>query len=159
MSLPIHPISAASPDLPDAQMSKLTESILLLGQLVPVVIYRGEILDGRKRMAACQLLGVEPKTVTIPDDADPGEHGIALNLLRTHYTPNQRAIYAAEIANLAHGTNRFQEKTLRNSKENVDLSNDSSTPGRPRPPTIAEAAAALQISETSVYQARSCGSA
>ena len=148
MSLPIHPVSAASPDLPDAEMCELIESISKLGQLVPIVMYRGEILDGRKRIAACLSLGIEPRTVTIPDDTDPAEHAVALNLLRTHYTSIQRAMYAATLSNLANGTNRFQEKKLRESlEEMVGLA-------IARPISVSQAAGMLKVNETTVHQAR-----
>lgn len=97
--LPLHEFSLGSPDMSDSDMISLRESIEELGQLVPIVTWRGQIIDGRKRWTVCQKLKREPKVVAIPDDGDPGQHAQALNLFRTQYTQSQRAMFAAMIAN------------------------------------------------------------
>lgn len=106
----IDPMSAASPDLADEDMAALKLSISRLGQLVPIILYRGKILDGRKRAAVCRALGKEPLAITIPDDTSPADHVTAFNLLRTHYTTGQRAMYAAAILGLQNGSNRYEKK-------------------------------------------------
>ena len=103
MSLAVHPMSSASPDLSDDSMTALRESIRTLGQLVPIVVWRGEVIDGRKRLACCEALGVEPITVELADDANATDQAGALNLLRTHYTVSQRAMYASKLARLPYG--------------------------------------------------------
>jgi ParB-like chromosome segregation protein Spo0J len=99
----IHPYSAASPELDATAMSDLAESIRTQGQLVPVLVWRGEVIDGRKRMAVCDALGIEPRVETLSDDADGARVAVDANVLRTHYTPSQRAMFAAGIANAKRG--------------------------------------------------------
>jgi len=96
-------MSSASPDLADDTMTALRESIATLGQLVPIVMWCGQVIDGRKRLACCEVLGIEPVTVTLADESNAAEHAGALNLLRTHYTPSQRATYAGRLATLKSG--------------------------------------------------------
>jgi ParB-like chromosome segregation protein Spo0J len=118
-------MSAASPDLSSADLTALQDSIATLGQLVPIVVYRGKVIDGRKRLAVCRALGVEPYILVISDDATATEYAAALNLLRTHYSAGQRAMYGAALATLARGHRPPVDK---------------STGGKTRAKTAAEAA-------------------
>lgn len=103
MEYGIDPISAASPEMDDADFAALKQSIASIGQLVSIVSIDGTIIDGRKRYRACQELGKKPAVLELPLGADPATHAVALNLLRTHYTISQRSMYAAAIANAPHG--------------------------------------------------------
>jgi ParB-like chromosome segregation protein Spo0J len=94
----VHEISKGSPDMSDAEMTALRDSIAMLGQQVPILVWRGEVIDGRKRLAACQALSIEPRITHIPDESEPVAFAEALNLLRTHYTHSQRAMYAERLA-------------------------------------------------------------
>lgn len=132
----IHEISAASPDMNSGETDALRESIREIGQQVPILVWRGRVIDGRKRLAACQALGVEALTQVIPEDSDPGVFAQALNLLRTHYTSSQRAAYAERVANLTPGNVQSQRST------------NSYTI------TLAEAAGRLGVSRVAVATAR-----
>ena len=48
--LKISDISAASPDMDDAQFNEFVDDIRQHGQLVPIWISNGEVVDGRKRL-------------------------------------------------------------------------------------------------------------
>jgi len=56
-----------------------------------------------RRLAACERLGIEPKVVNLDPSQDAGQVARALNVLRTHYSPSQRGMFAAERANLPRG--------------------------------------------------------
>lgn len=58
-----HPAADLFPMLDDAAIRRLADDIKANGQKVPVVLLDGKILDGRNRVAACKLLGHEPRTV------------------------------------------------------------------------------------------------
>jgi hypothetical protein len=105
MEYEIDPISSASPDMNDPDFAALKQSIAEIGQLVSIVVAGGKIIDGRKRYRACTELGKVPSVIELPLGADTATHAAALNLLRTQYSPSQRAMYAAAIATRRAGRN------------------------------------------------------
>lgn len=126
------------PLLEAKDQDKLVEDIKENGQIEPVVLYQGEILDGRNRYLACQKLGIEPKTEEYTG-SDPLKYVLSKNLHRRHLTTTQRADIADEIANLSHGGDRVSEQA-----RNSTLA----------PVSQAQAAEALKVSVDSVKKAR-----
>jgi len=105
-------ISARSPDMNDDDFRAFVEDIRRNGQLVPIWVCGGDVIDGRKRLAACREIGVEPKVIDIDPAQDAEAISRALNVLRTHYTAAQRAMFAAERANSTLAdTARFRKST------------------------------------------------
>ena len=129
--------SSASPDMDSFEFEALKDSIATLGQMVPVVMCRGQVIDGRKRVAACRALGIEPVVVSMAEDREPTKMAEALNLMRTHYTPSQRAMFAASMA------------TLRRGEVGNGRSPNEETY------TIAEAAASVGVATSHVHSAKS----
>lgn len=144
MSWAVHAMSSASPDLTDESMEALKQSIATHGQLVPIVLWRGDVIDGRKRLACCEALGLEPVTVTLADEVDAAAHAGALNLLRTHYTPSQLAMYASHLATVTQADGR----RIREERAGANL------PKLPRGLTRAEAAAMVGVSHTAIRDAK-----
>ena len=105
MTYAVSKISAQSPDMSDAEFAEFVADIQKNGQLVPIWIRDDEIVDGRKRFAACKQLGIKPKIINLGAQQNADDVARALNVLRTHYTPSQRAMYAASrvTATRAHG--------------------------------------------------------
>ena len=97
-----HPAAEVFPMLDEKELRKLADDIKANGQQVPIEVYRGKILDGRNRLAACKLAGVKPQTVEV-DPPDPVVHVVSRNLFRRHLTVSQRAMIAAKIATLRPG--------------------------------------------------------
>src|SRR4051794_33315386 len=56
-----HPACLAFPLLPESELRELAEDIKFRGLLHPVITWKGQILDGRNRLAACERAGVEPR--------------------------------------------------------------------------------------------------
>ena len=50
---PLSPVALAFPDASPEADARLAASIAKYGQRVPVSVWNGEILDGRRRIAAC----------------------------------------------------------------------------------------------------------
>src|ERR1051325_4276522 len=57
--LKVHPLADAFPPLPEDEKRRLAESIAQNGLRIPIMIFEGQILDGRNRHQAAELLGVE----------------------------------------------------------------------------------------------------
>jgi ParB-like chromosome segregation protein Spo0J len=77
----------------------LLEDIDTNGQLAPIVLHEGKILDGRNRYRVCQDLLIEPQTVEYTGDDALG-YVLSLNLYRRQLTVAQRALIAAELSSL-----------------------------------------------------------
>lgn len=82
--------------MPDNELAELAADILKHGLLMNVVIYQGQIIDGRNRAKACELAGVKIKTgiAELPEDMLPTQFVLSLNKHRRHLTPGQRAAVA-----------------------------------------------------------------
>lgn len=96
-ALPIHPMAALFPMLPEDDLRALADDIKVNGQHEPVVLWDGQVLDGRNRLAACELAGVEPRTRTITSCPDPLAFVLSANLHRRHLNESQRAVLAAKV--------------------------------------------------------------
>lgn len=98
-ALTVSEISARSPEMDTTEFAALVEDIRVNGQLVPIWVVGEEVIDGRKRLAACKQLGIEPIVANVRPDQDPESLSRSLNEIRTHYTPSQRAMLAERRAN------------------------------------------------------------
>lgn len=91
-----HPAADLFPMLSESELSALAEDIRANGQIEPIVVFDGMVLDGRNRVAACRIARVEPKVRTLSRCDSPTEYVISANLHRRHLTPIQRAAVAAK---------------------------------------------------------------
>jgi N6-adenosine-specific RNA methylase IME4 len=91
-----HSATNLFPMMPQAELVELAKDIKERGQMVPIVVYQGKILDGRNRWAACEIAGVEPRTMEWQGTGSPTAWVISLNLHRRHLTPSQRAAIAVD---------------------------------------------------------------
>jgi hypothetical protein len=94
-SLQQHPLSAAFPSMPEAEIDALAMDVEKNGQREPAVLFEGMVLDGWHRYIACTKAGVEFKAAEFDGD-DPVSFVISKNLHRRHLTSSQRA--AAVVA-------------------------------------------------------------
>jgi N6-adenosine-specific RNA methylase IME4 len=88
----IHPAATLFPLLSDQELEDLTADIKQKGQLDPIRLFEGQILDGRNRYRACQKLEIEPRFVDLPDDINPWEYAWSVNAERRHLAPGTRAM-------------------------------------------------------------------
>lgn len=95
MTLQPHPLAELIPAMTESEYAELREDILRNGQLDPITLYEGKVLDGRHRARACSELGIEPWTRPYDGDS-PAQFVISLNVHRRQLTTGQRA----EIARL-----------------------------------------------------------
>jgi ParB-like chromosome segregation protein Spo0J len=106
-SITVHPLADSFPEMSDGELQELAEDIKKNGQREPAMFVETDsgrtLIDGRHRLEACAMVGVEPwtTTVTLKDDAEVRAFIISQNVHRRHLTPAQRRerLEAAIIAN------------------------------------------------------------
>ena len=94
-----HPLSQIFGEMPQSELGQLIERMGLVGQLDPIVVLDGQVLDGWNRYLACKALNLEPWTTKFQDesDVDPREYVLARNLQRRHLSPGDRAGIAVRV--------------------------------------------------------------
>src|SRR5258705_856322 len=87
----VHPVAEMFPMMSDEELDELAEDIKQNGQLLPIIVKDGLIIDGRNRLEACRRAGVEAEYQELG-----GQDSIGLifsaNVERRHLTPSQRAM-------------------------------------------------------------------
>ena len=100
MTYPVHSAATLFPMMDAVALQGLADDIREHGQREPVVLFHGAVLDGRNRLRACELAGVEPQFVT-RDDADVGDpidFVLSLNKHRRHLEPQQLAALSVRVS-------------------------------------------------------------
>lgn len=81
----------------DEALARLTADIAANGLLEPIVLFEGEVLDGRNRLRACIAAGVMPTYVDITLEMRPIDYVLSKNLHRRNLTTVQLALLAHDI--------------------------------------------------------------
>jgi N6-adenosine-specific RNA methylase IME4/ParB-like chromosome segregation protein Spo0J len=114
MQLHSHPIANIFPLLDGQEATSLASSIREHGQREDILLFEGKILDGRNRYAACQKIGVEPRTKHFNGSFVDALHLVwDLNFERRHLTASQSACADAERAKLLGAYQAVQEDARR----------------------------------------------
>jgi hypothetical protein len=127
----LHPYCSIFPPMSGPEFDAFLDDIKANGMHNPVVTLGGEVLDGRNRLNACELLGIEPQLKEY-EGTDPLGYVVSQNYRRRHLTQSQAAMVAAEIAKLQQGRKSATETA----------------------PSEKEAAEAMHVSTSSVQAAK-----
>ena len=73
----------------DKEFLALVEDIKKHGLRLPIIRWRGAIIDGFHRLLACLEAGVEPTFKDVPDDVDPEAYVKSANRFRRHLTKGE----------------------------------------------------------------------
>jgi hypothetical protein len=145
----VHPAAMLFPMMGEQELSDLADDIAANGLIEPIVLYHGEVLDGRNRLAACEMAGVEPHFAEVDGGVpSPTMYVLSKNLHRRHLTTSQRGAIAAEVVPL------LKEESL--ARRNGHLKNQPSfTPTGTNEPFHANEIAAkeLNVGERTVARA------
>jgi SAM-dependent methyltransferase len=95
--LTFHPACLLFPKLPKADLLALAADIKANGLRNPIVLFQGQVLDGRNRLAACKIAKVKPRFVEWDGKGTPLQWVISENLIRRHLTSSQRAVIALDL--------------------------------------------------------------
>ena len=127
--LKAHAAADAVPEMSDDEYQALKKDIAENGLLEKIVLYSGQILDGRHRYRACKEQKIEPKFEDYHGEDLIG-FVISKNVTRRHLKPSQRAMLAAKLVDRKRGGDRTKA-------QNCAL-------------TLAQAARMIGVSERSV---------
>jgi ParB-like chromosome segregation protein Spo0J len=121
----------------DDELAILKTDIAAHGQRLPIILYRGQILDGRNRYRACCELGIQPRceNAKVKNDDEALMLVVSLNEHRRHSSLEERAFAAARLATLK----QCHQKRHASSAEEASR---------------LEAAKALNVSDSSLDRAR-----
>lgn len=133
----VHPAAELFPLLRAPEFNALVADIREHGLMEPIVLdVDGNLIDGRNRARACEQLGIVPECKVYEGD-DVWQYVVSQNLHRRHLSDSQRAMIAAQIADLPKHLHR------------------PDTPdGVSAPPTRSEVKDAMQVSEGSLHRAK-----
>jgi hypothetical protein len=95
--LPFHDDAALFPLMEEEELRSLADDILAHGQRNPARRYNGKIIDGRNRVLACDLAGVEPWIIDWEGPGDPLDYIVSENLYRRHLTTAQKAAIGVDL--------------------------------------------------------------
>lgn len=98
--IPYHPYADLYPMMSAEDRRALLEDMRKNGLRVPILLFEGQILDGRNRYECCLELGIEPRFVEYTGD-DALAEVRSLNGPRRHLTPQQKAAAALEYGEYA----------------------------------------------------------
>lgn len=130
MAIPFHQLATIFPAIEGAEFEQLVENIRVHGVRDPIVLFDGQVLEGRNRYRALawlvstgEILGdgwghrsglhlteeeLQPDNIwftqyNVGVDGDPLSYVISKNLIRRHLTESQRAMVAADLATMRQG--------------------------------------------------------
>jgi ParB-like chromosome segregation protein Spo0J len=111
-----HPAAELLPELEGADFVELLKSIQYSGQQHPIIVWKetGLLVDGRNRLRACQLMGLEPliEHRSFDSEAEVIKFIMDTNLTRRHLPKEQRAFIAAELVSLNKSTQKDAAKKM-----------------------------------------------
>lgn len=104
-----HPFSEILPLIEGEEFEALVQSVTDNGLLQPIILFEGQILDGRNRYRACKaaqrpFYDGEVKTFG-GNAAEALDYVEAQNLIRRQLSQSQRAMVASRLATLRNGMN------------------------------------------------------
>ena len=94
----VHPDAAIFPMMTDDELAELAADIKANGQIHPIVLdAEGRLVDGRNRQRACEIAGIEPRTVLLNGASDVKAFIVSANLERRNLSKGQQAMALAML--------------------------------------------------------------
>lgn len=90
----VHRANSVWPMMDDYDIERLADSINRSGLLKPILVQDGVLLDGKNRLAACKIAGVEPTFKEFEGD-DPTDYIFRIHYFRPYRSRDQVAMHEA----------------------------------------------------------------
>ncbi|MFG2430314.1 ParB N-terminal domain-containing protein [Streptomyces sp. NPDC048590] len=119
----LHPTTALFPLLDEEELQSLADDIREHGLDNPVVLdTTGRILDGKNRLRACEIAGIQPTYITYEGD-DTGRYVLSANRQRRNVTKGQLAMITAKARSFSEHEQRSPgERSVRSLSEQAGVS-------------------------------------
>ena len=124
---PVHDAAKAFPLLDGSELESFVADVGANGIREPVVLWRGNLLDGRNRAEAGNQLKVPIPVRQLDPDVDPYSYVLSANRHRRHQTPEQLAMSCAKIH--AEWTAHRSSESRRRAAEAAEPASSDTTPG------------------------------
>ncbi len=124
-----HEACLAFPPMTSEELESLALDIKEHGLIHEIVQHEGKILDGRSRLAACEMANVPPRFRDWAGECGtPVDFVVAENIERRHLTPSQRGMVAADLVPIFEAdAKQRQAKGLKQNNEEPGASEESVT--------------------------------
>lgn len=161
LGYPVHPACALLPLMSEDSLAEMAYDIKVNGLTRPVVLNDGKLLDGRNRLLACEMAGVEPDFVEFEGE-DPVAWVLSLNFHRRHLTETQKALVGARAervllarANaLAPSTVAPAEDGAETPTEDTAMGEGADSPSQVAKKVRRSAAALVNVSERAIAKGK-----
>lgn len=114
----VHPAALLFPLLDGKEREQLVRDVRKRGVREPVVIWRGQLLDGRNRVEAARQANAPIPVRQLDDDVDPFGFVLSANAFRRHMTASQLAMTCARVHE--EWTRYLHEQSLRRAVEDAE---------------------------------------
>lgn len=96
---PLHPACELFPPMSAEEFNDLKEDIKKNGVLQDILTWKGQLVDGRHRIKACEELGIQWDHVVVQmeESDDPVAWAIGSNLHRRHLSQSQKSMVADKV--------------------------------------------------------------
>jgi hypothetical protein len=113
MSYPIGPLGLLFPEDDEKQRDSRSASLQAMGLVEPITVWRGQVVDGKNRQAACEAAGIEPRYEHLPDDmtAEAVMRRVVSRNTPLRAKPGQIAMAAARLVRLSRENNDLPRLT------------------------------------------------
>jgi len=158
MKIEVHELARRLPPMAYKDYEALRDDIKLNGQHVPIVKWKGKIIDGAHRLKACQELGVKPQIVVWHGkEEELAAYVRGVNIPRRHLTVSQKAMYGMrEMLGVERKRIKEREKIRKLRRRNtttpeMEKSLEESGEAKSAAAVVAEE---LRISASMIYKAQ-----
>ena len=121
-SPPVHKAAELFPMMDEKELMELASDIQKNGQQEPIMTHpeTGEVIDGRNRLKACQLIGIEPRYQAWTGSGSVVNFVISKNIHRRHLNNHERTVIAERLIEMFSKEAQVRQKNGRPSEDKGD---------------------------------------